>query len=110
MASEKDYFHCFTSKIEDELGRFVIIKEKSPATKYHSAAIEYIIPAKIIMYNGKKEYTGQFEFIMQDGEITHRFFNRNVEVDDKLFKKEKAPLLLSPAPEGYQGKGVDVKR
>ena len=63
-----DWFHNFSYKLEEELGAFAQKKILS------DGATQYIIPAKVETPYGN-QYEGNFEYVEQDGELRHRWFN-----------------------------------
>jgi len=94
MCDPHDAYHNFSPQVEQELGCFAHSEVIKKPTKQHTATIKYRIPALINVFGGKPKTSGEFEWVVQDGEIKHRMF--------KPEKKEKKEKLLSlPAPSGH---------
>jgi ankyrin repeat protein len=91
-----DLYHNFSTRVEGQLGTLAKAEVLEEPTKKHSAKVKYTIPASMILFD-RRSVLGNFEFIIRDGEMLHRFFKPKKSSDEQFGKKEKALLLPEPS-------------
>jgi len=90
-----DFFHNFSSRVEDQLGGFMRPKVLKQSTAEHCAINQYSINGIMTLHSNGKTFTGELQFVEEGNMITHRFFKPDKSLKKGSDKKSKKPLLLS---------------
>ena len=89
-----DFFHNFSSRVEDQLGGFMRPKVLKKSTAKHSAITQYSTDATMMLHRTGSIFSGELQFIEQGNMITHRFFKPDQSSKKGSDKNNKKPLLL----------------